>query len=164
MINTRKRFYWLWAAIGLLLLLNLATVGWVVRRVSMIRENRRNPAGFLIKRLALTPDQTARYRQSRTRMQSQLKPREDSLRLLRSALFNRVKQPTVSDTALTQLLNQIAVQNGHITRLRFRHWQEVRALCTPEQQARFDKLVSHIDWHINNAENSGLREPFRQRF
>ncbi|MBC8151609.1 MAG: periplasmic heavy metal sensor [Bacteroidetes bacterium] len=162
-MDTKKKFYWLWAAIGLLLFLNLATVGWVVRKVDTVRTNRQNPGGFMAKRLAFTPDQAAQYQQSRSQLQRQLKPHEDSLRRLRGELVGRINQPTGTDAGLDQLLERMARQEVQMTRLRFRHWQQVRAFCTPEQQARFDKLLARLEQGINNGGPAGVRERLRNR-
>ena len=163
-MNTEKRFYWLWAAIGLLLLLNLATVGWVVRKVNPGRNSRRATEEIIIRRLDFTPDQIAKYRQSRSQMQAQIRPHEDSLQRLRSSLFNQIKQSTVSDTAMNQLLAQMAWQNTQITRLRFRHWQQVRSLGTPEQQARFDQLLNRLEQGLNDpGVASDLRDRLRRQ-
>jgi periplasmic protein CpxP/Spy len=163
-MDTKKRFYWLWAAIGLLLLLNLATVGWVVRKVNTIRANRQNAAEIIVRRLAFTPDQLRQFRQSRSQMQRQQQPHEDSLRLLRAELFSRIKQPMVADDGVNQLLEQMAHQNAQITRLRFRHWQQVRTLGTPEQQAQFDKLMKRMERGLDKSGQVGLRERLRERF
>ncbi|MBC7922466.1 MAG: hypothetical protein H7Z75_15405 [Ferruginibacter sp.] len=167
-MDTKKKFYWLWAAIGLLLGLNVATIGWVIRKIDNVRNNRQHPEEFIARRLALAPEQVAQYQRSRNQMQTRAKPHEDSLRVLRSDLFRRIKQPAasdaVSDQEMNRLLAHIARQDGQITRLRFRHWQRVRALCTPEQQARFDQLISRIERGINHPRQSGLSERLRNRF
>ncbi|MBC8153862.1 MAG: periplasmic heavy metal sensor [Bacteroidetes bacterium] len=163
-MDTNKKFYWLWGAIGLLLLLNLATVGWVVRKVDTVRTNRQNPGGFMAKRLAFTPDQAAQYQQSRSQLQRQLKPHEDSLRRLRGELVGQVNQSTVADAELDRLLDRMAEQEVQITRFRFQHWRQVRAFCTPKQQAQFDKLLARLEQGISNAGPAGgLRERLRNR-
>lgn len=163
-MDTKNKFYWLWAAIGLLLFLNIATIGWVIRRVDTIRTNRQNPEAFIARRLGFTPKQVTKYQQSRKQMRGRVKPHEDSLRLLRGKLFSHIKQPVVSDEAMNRLLEQMARQNGQITRLRFRHWQQIRALCTPAQQARFDQLLDRLGQGISDLGQGGLRERFKNRF
>ncbi len=163
-MDTKTKFYRLWAAIGLLLCLNIATIGWVAYRVDFTPKNQQRQDQFIVRWLSLTPNQIGQYRQSRNQMKRQMKPHEDSLRLLRSELFSRVKQPAISDAGMNQLLNQIAVQNGEITRLRFRHWHGVRGFCTPGQQIRFDRLVARLEREVNNTAKDGSREQVRHRF
>ena len=163
-METKRTFYWLWAAIGLLLLLNVATIGWVLRKLNPGRANRQTTEEIIIRRLNFTPDQLTQYRQSRSQMQTQIRPHEDSLQRFRTSLFNEIKQPTVTHADMNRLLAQMARQNTQITRLRFRHWQQVRALGTPNQQAQFDKLLTRLDQTINNPSQGGLRERLRDRF
>lgn len=160
-IETKKKFYWLWAAIGLLLSLNVATVGWVMHKVDTFRTSRQNPEAFLARQLALSPAQLARYQQSRRALQQQMAPHQDSLHRLRSELIKQVKTPTMPEEALTRLLDQMARHNEEITRLRFRHWRQVRAICTADQQATFDRFLNRLDRSINGVGRVNGRERFR---
>ncbi len=159
-METKRKYYWLWAAIGLLLCLNLLTIGWVVRRTNTVRAARQLQEGVMVRRLNFTPEQLKQYRQSRNQMRQQSRPHEDSLRTARTALLDQVKQPAVSDEELDRLLDQMARQNRQVARFRFRHWQQVRSLCTPEQQAQFDQLIGRIGQGMNNP---GLRGRLRDR-
>ncbi len=163
-MDSKKKFYWLWAAIVLLLCLNVATIGWVVRKLETIPSSRQNPERFMARRLALTPQQLGQYQQSRSQMRRHTKPHEDSLRTLRSTLFGRIKQPAISDKEINRLLEQMNRHNSQITRLRFQHWQQVRALCKPDQQARFDQLINRIERGITTPRQPGLRERLRNQF
>lgn len=163
-MDTKKRFYWLWAAIVLLLCLNVGTIGWVMRRLNTARANRQNTDEIIIRRLDFTAQQIAQYRQSRSQMQIQIKPHEDSLQMMRTNLFNQIRQPIKSDSTVNQLLEQIARQNTAITRLRFRHWQRVRALGTPDQQARFDQLLNQLERVLSSpGQTGGLRGQLRNQ-
>lgn len=158
-METKKRFYWLWAAIGLLLCLNLLTIGWVVRKTNTVRTARPLAEGALVRRLGFSPDQMKQYRKSRVQLRQQSKPHEDSLRRFQTRLLKQVKQPAVSDEQLDELIAQLSRQNRQITRFRFRHWQQVRAICTPDQQAQFDQLIGRMGQGLNSP---GLRARLRQ--
>jgi len=87
--------------------------------------------------------QQTRYRQLRDAFEEQNQPNQDTLRQLHSKLFDGFARP-LSDTDLNALVGRIEQQNGHLTRLRFRHWQQVRALFNPSQQARFDQFLNRL--------------------
>lgn len=142
-MNDKKKLIGLWVAIGLLLCLNLATIGWMLTRARQFRTNRHHPETLLVNRLDFTPDQQTRYRQLRTQFEQRSQPPQDSLRVIRGELFAQFGKP-VSDVALNNLLSRIERQNGQLLRLRFRHWQQVRALCTPRQQVRFDRMSARL--------------------
>ncbi|MEZ0542432.1 Spy/CpxP family protein refolding chaperone [Fibrella arboris] len=153
-METKRNYYWLWAAIGFLLCLNLLTVGWVMRRTNSLRATRQLPESVLIRRLDLSPGQVKLYRQSRKQLRLQSKPHEDSLRTVRAILLDQLKRPAVTEEELDRIWAQMARQNGQIVRLRFRHWQQVRSFCTPPQQKQFDQLIRRVGQGLNNP---GLR-------
>jgi|GEM_PF-1916953 len=169
-MNIKRIVYWLWATIGLLLCLNLATVGWIIRKVNTVRAfrqqaNGQEPGGFIANRLGFSPTQLARYRQSRSALLQQLKLHEDSLRVVEHTLLGNIRQPVVANGVLEPLLEQMARQNTQITRLRFRHWQQVRAICTPDQQAKFDALMTRLEQELTKpGQGVGLRQRLRNRF
>lgn len=153
-METKRKFYGLWAAIGLLLCLNLVTIGWVVRRTGTVRANQQLAEGQLVRRIGFTTDQLKQYRQSRIELRQQARPHEDSLRALRIALFDRISAPLVTDDELDSLSQAMFRQNRQLIRIRFRHWQQVRSLCTPAQQPEFDQLIRRVG---QGMANPGLR-------
>lgn len=142
-MNDKKKLMALWVAIGLLLCLNLATIGWVLNRGRQVRANRHHPESMLVKRLDFTPDQQARYRQLRAQFEQRSQPFQDSLLTIRRELFGQFGN-ALPDSTLNRILSRMERQNGQLMRLRFRHWQQVRALCTPRQQARFDRMATRL--------------------
>jgi periplasmic protein CpxP/Spy len=133
----------MWVAIGLLVFLNLATVGWVTYRVRQLRTNLLNPERLLENRLDLSPEQQARFRELRADFRQVSQPYQDSLKRGRAELFGKLPQ-TVSDAELNALTSQLERQSVQLMRLRFRHWQQIRTLCTPQQQTRFDRMVERF--------------------
>jgi Spy/CpxP family protein refolding chaperone len=142
-MNDRRKFIGLWVAVGLLLCLNLATIAWILNRAKVVRTNRQHPEMLLVERLNFTSDQHTRYQQLRADFEQRSQPHQDSLRLIRNALLGQLAQP-VPDAELSRLANRMERQYGQLAQLRFRHWQQVRALCTPRQQSRFDRMAARI--------------------
>ena len=164
-MNDKRKWYWLWAAIGLLLCLNLGTLGWVVFKTKQSR--RTNPPtadAYLARRLKFSPEQRTRYQQYRRDLRTAVQPHEDSLRTLRRELFGRIGQPIGSEANVDAIVNRIERQHGQITRLRFRHWQQVRALCSPGQQAQFDRWTSRLLETMNRPREPDQRERPRNPF
>jgi periplasmic protein CpxP/Spy len=142
-MNDKRKWIGLWVMVGLLLLLNIGTLGWVAYRAKQIRSLRHNPQRMLENRLNFTPDQQARYQRLRAEFEQAGQVHRDSLRQLRDGLLGQLGG-NVPDNELNNMLAQMERHNGQLMRLRFRHWQQVRTLCTPDQQTRFDRMVSRL--------------------
>lgn len=163
-MNDKRKYYWLWAAIGLLLCLNIGTIGWIVRKADPARSDRTGAAdAFLPKRLGFDKQQRLAYRQYRQELRQALRPKEDSLRQLRATLFTRLQEPTPpSDAGIDSLINRINDNTVQINRLRFRHWKQVRQLCTPAQLPAFNELMTRLADRLNRTNANTIRER-RQR-
>lgn len=166
-MNDKRNQYWLWAAIGLLLCLNVGTIGWIFRKTEPLRINRTNRGdnaeAFLPKRLGFDKQQRLQYRQYRQELRQATRPHEDSLRQLWADLFARLQAPaTPSDAVVDSLVDRMNAQTGQLTRLRFRQWRRVRELCTPAQRPAFDELMTRLTERLNRIDPNAARER-RQR-
>ncbi|WP_234735768.1 Spy/CpxP family protein refolding chaperone [Tellurirhabdus bombi] len=151
-----KKLYWLWGAIGLLFLLNLATISWILLRPKPNRPNQPHSEAMLIKRLGFSREQRTRHQAYRRELRQAVRQHEDSLRQLRTDLFQHLRQPAVAKTTIDALVSRMEYQNGQMIRLRFRYWQQVRALCTPDQQERFDGLIDRLIQFQNRPNRAGI--------
>ncbi len=161
-MTDQKKYYGLWLGIGLLLCLNLGTIGWIVLKTRQFKANRQQSTEFIASRLDFTPRQRETYRAIHARFLTGTQPHEDSLRLLRKNLYSQLNQVSVSDERINALVSRMERQNSQITRLRFRHWQQVRAICTPDQQARFDRFLARLTQNMARAQPGG-RERWRNQ-
>jgi periplasmic protein CpxP/Spy len=142
-MNDKRKWIGIWVALGLLLCLTFGTLGWIMYRAKQVRAMRQNPQQMLITRLDFSPDQQVRYQRLRAEFELAGNSHRDSLRQLRDGLLGQLSS-NVPDAELTARLSQIDRHNNQLMRLRFRHWQQVRNLCTPAQQTRFDRMVARF--------------------
>ncbi len=157
-----KKYYAFWLSIGLLLCLNVGTIGWIVWKTRQFRANRQHPYAFVANRLEFTPRQRETYRAIHARFLTGIQPCEDSLQRLRKELYGQLNQASVSDERLNALAGRLAGQNSQIIRLRFRHWQQVRAICTPDQRVRFDQFLTRLGQGTARPAKPGQREWLNQ--
>lgn len=143
-MTDKKKYYGLWLGIGLLLCLNLGTIGWIILKAGPFRANRQSPSEMIANRLDFTPRQQDMYLAIHARFLTSIQPYEDSLVLLRTELYGQLNKASISNQQVNALVSHIEWQNGQITRLRFQHLQQARALCTPDQQAQFDRLLARL--------------------
>ncbi|MBC3788862.1 Spy/CpxP family protein refolding chaperone [Spirosoma utsteinense] len=166
-MNDKRNQYWLWAAIGLLLCLNVGTIGWIFRKTEPLRINRTNGGGnaeaFLPNRLGFDKQQRFQYRQYRQELRQAIRPHEVSLRQLRADLFARLQAPTTpTEAVVDSLVDRMNAQTGQLTRLRFRQWRRVRELCTPAQRPAFDELMTRLRERLNRIDPNATRERRRK--
>lgn len=166
-MNDKRKYYWLWAAIGLLLCLNVGTIGWIVRKTRPpgvnSGANQVNAEVFLPRRLGFNKQQRGQYRQYRQELRQATKPQEDSLRQLRAELFARLQGPVPpSDAVIDSLVSRMNAHTGQITRLRFRQWQRISQLCTPAQRPALNDLMTRLMTRLNRTNPNTVRER-RQR-
>ncbi len=95
---------------------------------------------FIAHEVGMNEQQRRAYEDLRDRHHLAMRPIQDSIHDLRSALFSQLSQS--DETLRIQQLNTIA----HLTMLQdsltVQHFRQVRALLTPDQQQRFDSIIS----------------------
>lgn len=137
--------------VGILVMLNLLTLGmlWMDRHRG---GEPLAPAGggaplidaFLKETLKLTPEQWGAFEPLKQEHRRQMDLLTPALRADKHALFGLLAQDTVSDAEVKALLTRIAAQHRAIDSVTYAHFRQVRALCTPEQRARFAAVAAEL--------------------
>jgi hypothetical protein len=133
------------AVIGLLIL-NIVTVTflWLGRHHPPLhgfgegRNGRPPAAAFLIKELNFDENQTASYDRLREAHHQKNERLQDVLRQNREALFSGI---ATNDTSKIAEIGEIQKEFDRST---FLHFQEVRTLCRPDQQPKFDQIIGEV--------------------
>lgn len=99
---------------------------------------------FISKELSFTETQQSQFKKLRETHQAQQKPIMDSIRMAKDAFFDLLKLPNVSDTVLQKCNAKIGDYTQQLDLLNFKHFQQLRLICTPEQQAKFDKIINKV--------------------
>lgn len=137
-------------AVAGLLILNLFTIGFLVLKAGAFQrpeppgQNRGGPARLIMERLGFDEKQREAYtnlvdahRDQTERLSAQ------SVALHRSyyELLLSKEPDTTRENALSQ---QIARHQQAVARLNFDHFAQIKALCRPDQQANFTRLVGDL--------------------
>ena len=133
------------AVIGLLIL-NIVTVTflWLGRShpprfgQKTGRNGRPPAAAFLVKELNFDEHQTASYDRLREVHHKKNEDLQDVLRQNREALFSGI---ATNDTSKLAEIGEIQKEFDRST---FLHFQEVRTLCRPDQQPKFDQIIGEV--------------------
>jgi periplasmic protein CpxP/Spy len=99
---------------------------------------------YLTQQLGLDSAQQRQYQQLIQAHRSATAPLRQRMGDLKDSLFLLLKQGNPSEADKEAATAQIAAIAQRLERLHLDHFQQVRALCTPAQQQRFDGLLQEI--------------------
>ena len=156
---------WLLLLVAILLVTNIITLSiyWSMKSPEPRHNNdqgdrQRRMGQFMVNELKLDKEQEAIYWQLRDTMLSRQKPIMDSIRNTKKRFFDLLKDPPSSDSLLQAKTDEIAALQKQLDLITFQHFQQVRALCKPEQVLKFDTVIKEIV----NRMTGGWRSPGKQ--
>ena len=132
------------ALVGLLLL-NIAIISVVMFRHDDGRANdQREPKWIVIERLHFDAKQQEAYQVLIDVHKVKHHQLNDECRALKQNLYALLRKQPVDSVLADSLIAQVALKQKALEQLNFRHFQDVRAICRPEQMADFDLLVTDL--------------------
>ncbi len=136
-----------------LLLINIGTLGflWFGGRHNGHRQPPlpgmdlppRGAAAFLNESLSLTDAQETEYRKLRSSHHQTVEAIRGEMKENKRTLYMLLKTPNPNSVRNEEArwLDSLAAQQRRIEFITYEHFREVRALCTPQQQAKFDEVI-----------------------
>lgn len=154
MEHTTKNKVLTWLVL-LLLVANAAsiTVFWLGKeKQSAPQQQRGTPAEFLISELNLDIKQQAQLEILRAAHKSAAVILRQQLRVAKEDLFALVKQENnINDSVQLRAAKSVSEVTEKLDLLALNHFIKVRALCTAEQQLKFDKIIGEVTDMIGKA-------------
>ena len=129
----------------LLLVANAATIAvfWFGRKQGP-PQPKGTPKDFLINELKLEKKQQEQlealvkeHRQAVEQLREKVKEAKDKF-------FDLLKQPDVADSVKKTAATAVSKFTEQIDLLTLNHFQKLRALCSPEQQKKFDEIIHEV--------------------
>ncbi|MGM9507341.1 Spy/CpxP family protein refolding chaperone [Larkinella sp. GY13] len=140
-MNDRNRVRMLIGIIIALVLLNAGLLTWMW--LGSQRHHREGDGrSYLSKTLGFSEEQRTKYRAMRQNHFKTIRPLLDSMRQERQRFFRQVNDSTQTDAQLTQQARQLEEYSVRLDVLTLRHFQQVSALCTPEQRQKLQKVLA----------------------
>ena len=99
---------------------------------------------FVSDELKLDSAQREAYRKLRDEHQAGQKPLQDSIRKAKDAFFSLLQQANAPDSLIQAGMKRTSEAEQKLEILTFRHFQKLRALCRPDQQQKFDKIIEDV--------------------
>ena len=152
-------------ALAILLVANIATiiVFWTMKATPPPPPNTPKqpapPASFLTKELNFTSAQQRQFEQLRNEHQQQVHSLRDSMRVAKDLFFGLMNNDKVSDEDLQNAAAKASNYQQQMDIITFKHFKKVKAICTPEQQQNFDKIIQQVIRQIAPRPERHGRQP-----
>jgi Spy/CpxP family protein refolding chaperone len=104
---------------------------------------------YITNELKLTQQQQDAYKVLREAHHAAQVVLQDSIRKSKDVFFDLLQMPSVNDTVLHNASKKGLEFQEQLEIMTFKHFQQVRALCTPEQQKRFDEIIKEVVLQMN---------------
>lgn len=101
---------------------------------------------FMVNEMKFSKEQEDKYWKIRDTLVSQQRVVMDSIRDAKKRYFDLLKQPHTAsqDSLLNTRSAEINEQQRKLDLITFRHFEQVKALCTPDQLQKFDTVIAEI--------------------
>lgn len=145
-MNNTERNRTLIFIIALLLITNLALLAYtfVFSKKHPFDREREGFTGALKNEVGFSDSQLEQFKQLKEKHWSSAKTDMEQIRKIKQRLFDLTKQPVVADSTVALLADSIAILQKGAEIKAFHHFKATRAICTPEQQPKYDSLMTKI--------------------
>jgi periplasmic protein CpxP/Spy len=146
-MNTITKNKWFLFLLGFLFLANIALLlSFFVfgEKGSAYKDSRNGQQSSLSKELLLSKEQENAFSKLKEEHFKVMKPLWAEIRQTKDSLYRQFNNPSLDDSALSAFTDRIAAKNKMADELMFRHFIELRKICRPEQQQKFDTLIPQM--------------------
>jgi hypothetical protein len=142
----------LWVAIGVLSLLNVGLLVWISFFSNKLPVQPK--LLFLETELKFDGNQAETYRNLRQEHAQQMRSLRENVKEMKEAFYADLDKPILDDSlkARTKKIESKMAEADVIT---FRHFQQVRQMCTPAQQKHFDEVILDLIRSIERPGHQG---------
>ncbi|MFP5042818.1 Spy/CpxP family protein refolding chaperone [Parasediminibacterium sp. JCM 36343] len=136
---------WWAVAVLLLMIANITTLCffWVTSQRGNMPPmgNKGGAAAFLIKELAFDSNQQRAYQALIKQHQETIREIKPRLKEAKEAYFSLLCDTSITENKIKAAAAKANTVEAEIDIAGFHHFQEVRKLCTPQQQKKFDSVI-----------------------
>ncbi len=142
--------FWKWAVVLLVICnIGLLLTVWLKPQMPFGKPAGEGPRNFVISSLKFSDEQVKKYDVLiNGHKQAMDSLRDESMRY-RQQLFQNLKNEATGAAIADSLAKCIADNQQRIEMVTYNHFAQVRALCTSEQKAGFDKIIREVTRRMN---------------
>ena len=149
-----------YSVIGLVLL-NIGIISFLyLSRPNPNRDdNRRKPKDIIIEKLHFDATQEKKYEEIINVYRNTIDSLNNNNREIKAELYSQLKQPSVSNKIKDSLIKLILVNQKIIEETNFKHFQDIKNLCTKSQIEEYNSLTTELG-HLFSNQNRKPRHEF----
>ncbi|MCC6938456.1 MAG: periplasmic heavy metal sensor [Flavobacteriales bacterium] len=146
-------------AVVVLVLLNIGTLAMLFTRPNGRQGPPREegPKAIIIERLHFDAEQVKAYEELIAKHQAAIRTSDEKMQATRGELYQELKG--LDDPAKDSLLDALGKVQRAIEATHFAHFEEIRALCQPDQLASFNALVDDLAGYFSHPTIKGPPPP-----
>ena len=145
----KKSFYLL--LIGLLLISNLLTLFFIIPK-GKHKHFGNGPKSIIIEKLNLDEQQIFAYEQLIDQHRKNIKASDKKIIQLKKELYGSL-QTESNEQYADSLTSEIGSIQKQIETIHFNHFNDIKALCKPEQLDEFNELVDELEFLFSNKKH-----------
>lgn len=143
-MNATKNKILIWAVI-VLMVANVALLVTIwINHDRQRRPEKGSPADYLVKELILNAEQQNKLRELGKQHHEASEKIRGQIKDARHQLFALLQQPGIADSTKKSAADNVAKYLEQLDLLTFDHFQQLRAMCNPEQQKKFDEIIEEV--------------------
>ncbi|MES2411227.1 MAG: hypothetical protein V4535_07250 [Bacteroidota bacterium] len=132
-----------------LLLLNLGTLGFLFLTGSKVHQRsheggRPEPKEIIIDKLHFDSHQQKEYAKLIKWHRGEITKLDDTIRGAKNELYNQLSQADVDEKIKDSLITVINTNQKQIEETHFKHFEDIKKLCSKEQMDDFDSLTEEL--------------------
>jgi Spy/CpxP family protein refolding chaperone len=129
---------WLWVIAGILLV-NVSLLAFI-----LLGGPRHQPPDFLLEKLNFSEEQKEKFGELKGEHRSTINRQRSEIDALKDKLYENFSSKSFTDEEARKITKKIGQREAEGDLLTFQHFREIRNMCTPEQQGKFDRLINEI--------------------
>lgn len=131
-----------------LLLLNIATLGFLFfngfKPEGMPHEGRRQPKAIIIEKLHFDANQQKEYEKLIRWHRGAIDQLDDSIRQTKNKLYSGLSESSINTKTKDSLIALLNAYQKRVEETHFKHFEDIKKLCKPEQQEDFKALTEEL--------------------
>ena len=140
----QKKYKWLFFLLSILLISNiLLAVFLFISNSGKNGSQNKNDGSSIYKEIGLTNVQIDTFKARKEAYFKEMRPLWNEIKELKDSMYKRLEADS-SDMIVKTLSLEIAQKTNIADMKTYQHFSELRKLCTPDQQVRFDTIIPKL--------------------